>query len=212
MKKTVLILSIILLFILNSNTLVFGNELLEYKIKEDWNLVNFDVIDKISMEYFDKYNIHIYYLDPHSKEYVGGNYEEIEKVVYNYNPNYFLVHGFWLYTDKSFKVEYSMRNQGEVNLGIESIKNKKFLIKGWNILSLNALSLDRSLDDVLSKCDVNFVYHYDRNRWNKLSEEDLSEKNTLDSMGHSLAVKVKSDCLLNFLSDKKIPKIPSLPI
>ena len=192
----------------------------QFTVREGWNLVTFQVIDQIPTQFSEDYKIRLYFLDPNTKEYVGGTIKEAESSLLGLSESEFLLSGFWIYTNTDFDVNVRIKDKNDVGEARELQELNDFfdsqeqhLNEGWNLLAIHELMLDNTLEDVKGTCNFQSVYHFERNQWFKQSDGDLIESFTQDSIGHSLAVKVSDTCKLDFEEDSEedsdVPEFPS---
>ena len=201
MRKVIFALMFVLLC-----GIVLAQDPLVLQGKKGWNLVTYHVINELPMQLAKDNNMYIFYLDPQTKKYRGGDVVAAERMFEGMREQEAQLGGFWLYSNADFKVEFYFR--GDVERKIDSLRSPH-LRKGWNLLALTDLVYGKSLNDLQGNCEYKNVYYFEEGKWAQVKLEDYQGAFTRGEMGYALAVKVAKDCSLSF--EEPMPSIPALP-
>lgn len=194
-----------------------------FVINEGWNLVNVRVVESLNQdrnridELFQQ-GAALFILNPENKKYYGGSGTEIidddrmidalTKDLSTGDDELFAL-GTWFYSPRklSLSINFAIHPDQESNY-----KGSYHLYKGWNLVGITPVLLDRSFTNVKGSCSVQSVYHFEQGQWRKQTTDDLAEKFTTDSLGYALAVKVADDCKFSFTPKAPAaPQVPALP-
>lgn len=217
MKKiTILIVAVLIL-----GTSQFANAEDSYVLSEGWNLVSYPVVGYLYQADFFNHGGTMFTLNPIDKQYYGGSGQDnIQKsfgtlVSLSHedylgsdflDDDYFPVYGFWVYSEEKLNIPTLSESEDQ-----KSLVKMYSLFKGWNLIGISSVMVNRSFSDMSGSCKFASVYSFENGGWHKQTDADIKEKFTTYSLGHALAVKVENDCRLNFGLNKSTPSVSSLP-
>jgi len=193
----------------------------EFQIYKGWNLVDFPLYSDI-IKYSDKLETSestVYFMleRPFSYNYVQGDdgaRAYASKLVDNNIDDSILdATAVWFFskTDLTFELyAATLPSKEDLSNNIDSVNNAYQLFNGWNLVSINSLMIDRTLNDFKGNCDINKIYIFksDLQEWQRVTFDEGASK---EQVGGGLAVKVRNDCQMDFGGSARISSIPSLP-
>lgn len=214
MKKTYLFfITLVLSFVIASP---IANAQGTLKIYPGWNLVDYNVIDGMSIP--EKNIRAIYLYKQGGNEYLGGNFNAFRDVVTNLSSNtsnraYIEDAPVWVYYDGK---EMSINLKESVFFQAQ----KRLLAQSWNFVSFTNELSGKSLAQVKGDCNIEKVYNFNANtqEWQRISGNgDMTGqtfvfKDWSNYLGSGLLVKVtNNNCTLNFSESSTASQIPNLP-
>lgn len=201
----------------------------ELFLQEGWNLVSLKIVD----EYISKDGSYLYYFNPVTKNYFGGDYNfisndnnlnQIQDILKSYNSggtihdNYYeLTVAAWLYVEEDM---YERISDTEVESLINQYKNdlkeidnfEYKLFEGWNLISILPNMIYEKIDSFNKDCNMQEVYKFEEGgqRWEDYKYDIENNGIHPDLLYKGLAVKVEKDCEFNFGGTDSQP--PSIPV
>lgn len=190
------------------------------KIQKGWNLLNFNYLlrDIGEENLFNR----LYLFDSISKEYVlySKNNENLIINLDNKMQEFYgsdeialIFNSVWYYSDKEIIVPIfdNFKSNEELQEYI-NYYNKDFITSGWNLINVNEMMIGKSLYDLKGTCNIEKAYGWDTSTrnggyWNNLLDENIPE----EALGMGFALKVSSNCKLDFTGSSNIPAPPSIP-
>jgi len=195
-------------------------------LSKGWSLVNSDVMFGINKLDFLNGGGALFVLNSKDKKYYGGsgNYQAVSNSIEGAQKLFpdgdnVSALGWWVYTPQDYthlSVDFNIREDR-----MSYYQDAYHFYKGWNLIGMTGVMLNKSFMDVKGTCEFVSSYVYSSSSlnkpteiesgWNKLAEIDLQQKLPADKLGGALAIKVADDCKFDFSKSRTTPQIPSFP-
>jgi hypothetical protein len=195
-------------------------------LSKGWSLVSSDVVFGINKADFLSGGGALFVLNPQDKKYYGGsgNYQAVissidgaQKLLPDGDNISAL--GWWVYAPQEYAYVSVDRNIRADRMSY--YQDAYHFYKGWNLIGMTGVMLNKSFMDVKGTCEFVSAYVYSsaslsklteiESGWSKLTEIDLQQKFEADKLGGALAIKVANDCRFDFAKPHTIPQVPSFP-
>jgi len=123
---------------------------------------------------------------------------------------------FWIYSEKEWSLEppelpkHVIWQEGYLNKYPELFQEAVVLLKGWNLIAINPLMLEKTIDEFKGTCNMDKIYIFvsDLQEWQRVTLGESAEK---DQIGGGLAINVKEDCILDFTTGSDVSQPPAIP-
>lgn len=192
-----------------------------FTIVEGWNLVSTQVAEDLFQDRngFDELlqnGAALFGLSTTDKKYYGGSgslksvEEKLQQMFRSMSDGDDGVasFGWWVYSPRSIPLSIDFDIPADSKKRTEESYH---FSKGWNLIGVTSLMLNKSITEVRGSCTFAAVYVFEKGQWHKQSEHDLGEKLTEDALGMAFAAKVSNDCTFEFKKKVITPQVPGLP-
>lgn len=195
-------------------------------LSKGWSLVSSDVMFGINKSDFLNGGGALFVLNPQDKKYYGGsgNYQAVTSDIERAQKllpdgDNISALGWWVYAPQEYAFPSVDRNIRADRMSY--YQDAYHFYKGWNLIGMTGVMLNKSFMDVKGTCEFVSAYVYSsgslskntdiESGWSKLTEIDLKQKFEADKLGGALAIKVANDCKFDFAKSDTIPQVPSFP-
>jgi hypothetical protein len=199
-----------------------GEGVYSLKLEPGWNLVYGDIADYgicdqnqpnklcnddvlVRYMYVNPLNKYLM-VTPTREDLTSGEQSELNSI-----PNvgeYFENNAHWVFVKNEKSLVLNFKNSFDDSNTVNEMR----MFKGWNLITVMPLMIDKNIEDFKGNCEVEKVVTIDpdQNKWIDIGNVDLAGRT---SVGAGFAIKVADNCQFQ-LEEEQIPSIeppPELP-